>query len=117
MNVVQQNVMRGIMQTTYPWLVWAWCYAHHLELSCKNSLTSTLFKDIEEMLLRLYFLYKKSPKKTSELEKIMEELHKVFEFRKGGNKPVVRMDEPQTQGTSACSRSIWCIINHLTTLS
>ena len=65
-----------------------WCYAHRLELACKNALTSTLFKDMEEMLLRLYYLYEKSPKKTRELGEIVEELKEVFEFPKGGNKPV-----------------------------
>ena len=55
-NIAQQNGMRGIMQSAHPWLVWSWCYAHRLELACKNALTTTLFKDIEEMLLRLYFL-------------------------------------------------------------
>ena len=34
-NVAQQNGMRGIMQSAHPWLVWAWCYAHRLELACK----------------------------------------------------------------------------------
>ena len=32
-NVAQQNGMRGIMQGAHPWLVWAWCYAHRLELA------------------------------------------------------------------------------------
>lgn len=88
MNVAKQNGTRGIMQAAHPWLVWASCYAHCLELACKNVLTSTLFKDIEEMLLCLYFLYKKSLKKTRELGEIVEELKEVFEFPKGGNKPV-----------------------------
>ena len=37
---------------------WAWCYAHRLELACKDSFTSHLFLDIDDMLLRLYYLYK-----------------------------------------------------------
>lgn len=84
------NGMRGKMQGTYmyPWIVWAWCYAHRLELACKNDLTSSLLKDLEEMLLHLYFPYKKSPKKTRELGEIMHELQVVFEFPGGSNKPV-----------------------------
>jgi len=39
-----------------------------------------LFKGIEEMLLRLYYLYKKSPKKTHELAAIADDLKEVFEF-------------------------------------
>ncbi len=63
-NVAQQNGMRGMMQGSHLWFVWSWCYAHRLELACKNALSSTLFKGIEEMLLRLYYLYENSPKKT-----------------------------------------------------
>ena len=86
-NVAQQNGMRGMMQRAHPWLVWAWCYAHRLELASKNALTSKL-KDIEEMLLRLYYLYQKSPKKTRELGEIVQDLKEVFEFPKGGDTPV-----------------------------
>ena len=54
---------------------------------CLSPRISTFFKDMEEMLLRLYFLYEKSPK-TCELGEIVEELEEGFEFPKGGNKPV-----------------------------
>lgn len=87
-NISEQNGMMGLMQSAHPWLVWAWCYAHRLELACKNALTSTTFKSIEEMLLRLYFLYEKSPKKIRELEEIVEDLKEVFEFPPSGNKPI-----------------------------
>ena len=88
MNIEQHIGMRGIMQSAHPWLVWAWCYAHRLELACKNAFTTTLFKDIEEMLLHQYFLYKKSPKKTREMGEIVEDLKEALELPKGGNKPI-----------------------------
>ena len=69
-NVARQNGMRGIMQSAHPWLVWAWCYAHRLELACKNAFTSHLFKEIEEMLLRLYYLYEKSPRRPGSWERL-----------------------------------------------
>ena len=87
-NVAEQNGMRGMMQDAHPWLLWSWCFAHRLELACKSALSSTLFKGIEEMLLRLYYVYEKSPKKTRELEEVVKELKEVFEFPSGGNKPV-----------------------------
>ena len=72
-----------------PWLFWAWCYAHHLELACKDAFSSHLFKDFDEMLLRLYYLYEKSPKKCRELSDLMDDLKEVFEFpEEGGNLPV-----------------------------
>ena len=55
--------MKGKLQAAFPWLHWAWCYAHWLELACHDAFSSHLFRDIDEMLLRLYYLYEKSPKK------------------------------------------------------
>ena len=57
-----------------PWLFWAWCYAHRLELACKDAFSSQLFHDVEEMLLRLYYLYEKSAKKCCELEDVVVNL-------------------------------------------
>ena len=37
-----------------------WCLAHQLELSIKDALTSTSFDVIDDMLLKLYYLYEKS---------------------------------------------------------
>ena len=87
-NVSEHNRMKGKMQNSHPWLLWSWCYAHCLELACKNALTSKLFKSIDEMLLRLFYLYERSPKKAQELEEVVKELQIVFEFPKSGNKPV-----------------------------
>ena len=44
-----------------------------LELAIKDALKST-FDEIDEMLLRLYYLYEKSPKKCRELEDIVADL-------------------------------------------
>ena len=80
--------MRGKLQATLPWLYWAWCYAHRLELACKNAFSSCLFHDIDDMLLRLYYLYEKSPKKCHELSDLVNDLKEVFKFHEGGNLPV-----------------------------
>ena len=47
---------------------------------------SAIFLALQEMLLRLYYLYKKSPKKSRELTSIVDELKGVFELHvpKGG---------------------------------
>lgn len=84
-NVSHQNGMRGKLQAALPWLYWSWCYAHRLELACKDSFTSHLFHDIDDMLLRLYYLYDKSPKKCCELS---DDLKEVFDFPETGNLPV-----------------------------
>ena len=86
-NVSEQNGMMGKIQQVRPWMFWAWCFAHRLELACKDALSSQLFKDIDDMLLWLYY-HSKSPKKSRELSDIVEDLNEVFEFPKCGNLPV-----------------------------
>ena len=80
--------MKGIMQRALPWLFWAWCYAHRLELACKDSFSSILFNEIQDVLLRLYYLYEKSPKKSRELVDIVTDLQETFGFPKGGDLPM-----------------------------
>jgi len=73
-----QNSMRGKIQNAIPWMYWSWCFAHRLELACKDSFCSQLFRDIDEMLVRLYFLYDKSPKKCHERSDLVENLKEVY---------------------------------------
>ena len=40
------------------------------------------------MLLRLYYVYEKSPKKSREQSDIVTDLKEVFEFKEGGDRPV-----------------------------
>jgi hypothetical protein len=79
---------KGTMERALPWLFWMWCYIHRLELACKDALTSQLFKNIDEMLLRLYYLYEKSPKKSRELVDVVTDLKEVYEFTDGGDLPI-----------------------------
>ena len=57
---------------------------HLLHLACKNALSSTHFKRIEEMLLQLYYVHENSSKTMRELEEVTKELKEVFEFPSGG---------------------------------
>ena len=50
-----------------------WCLAHRLKLSIKDALSNTTFDLVNEMLLRLYYVYEKSPKKCKELETIISD--------------------------------------------
>ena len=118
-NIREQNGMKCKLQKQLPWLFWAWCYGHCLELA--DALSSNLFKSVSEMLLKLYSIYSKSPKKTQELYDIIIDLKEVFEFPKGGDTPV------RAQGTrwithkrKAMQRVVdrfGAYVNHLTTLS
>ena len=61
---------------------------HQLELAVKDALKSTAFDLIDELPLRLYYLYEKSPKKCRELEDITRDLQDCFYFNDGGDKPI-----------------------------
>ena len=89
------NGLRGFLEEHAPWIVMFWCLAHRLELSLQDALKSTLFSTIDEMLLHLYFLYEKSPKKCRDLDEIVQSLKECLEFtnetptsRAKGNRPL-----------------------------
>ena len=84
--------LRGQLTEEVPWLVMFWCLAHRLELSLNDSFKNTYFASIDEMLLRLYYLYEKSPKKCRELDDIVTELKACLDSddfsHKGGLRPL-----------------------------
>ena len=75
-----------------PWVCVFWCLSHRLELSLKDALKSTFFDTIDDLLLRMYYLYEKSPKKCRALDDIVLELKSCFEESavplKGGIRPI-----------------------------
>ena len=61
-NIVGHG-LKGLVEQKLPWIFGMWCLAHQMELAIKDALTGTAFDVLDEMLLRLYYLYEKSPKK------------------------------------------------------
>ena len=57
-----------MLKENQPWILSMWCIAHRLEQCFKDALGDTCFKHIDEMLLNIYLLYYKSPKKLQELK-------------------------------------------------
>ena len=47
---------------TAPWISVIHCFNHPLELAVKDAFEGTFFKDIDTMLVKLYYLYSKTPK-------------------------------------------------------
>ena len=80
-NIGEQNGMKGKLQEELPWLYWTWCYAHRLELACKDAFCCRLFKDIDEMMLHLYSLYSKSPKKSNKIWLKTSRRFGIFQIR------------------------------------
>ena len=58
----------------------------------KDALSGTLFSSIDNMLMRLYYLYNKSPKKCRELEDVVDQLKECLEPMQmpttGGDRPL-----------------------------
>jgi hypothetical protein len=36
-NIGSHTGMKARLQSMFPWLFWAWCFSHRLELACKDS--------------------------------------------------------------------------------
>ena len=57
-NIVTRG-LKGQVQQELDWIFWMWCLAHHLELPVKDALSDSCFDSIDDMLLRLYYIYEK----------------------------------------------------------
>ena len=79
---------KGYVEENINWVFWTWCLAHRLELSIKDALKGTWFNDIDSMLLQLYYIYERSPKKCRELEDIITDLKECLEFDDAGVRPI-----------------------------
>ena len=52
------------------------CFNHRFELSKKDAFKTDTFVEIDKMLMKLYYLYQKSPKRLRELKRISEACEK-----------------------------------------
>ena len=85
---IARGGLKGSVEDRLPWIFWMWCLAHQMELAIKDALTDTSFSDIDDMLMRLYYLYEKSPNKFQELEEIVKDLRECLQFEGSDNKPL-----------------------------
>ena len=85
---VNVSALKGKVQSNIPWVYWMWCLAHRLELAVKDALQGIVFDIIDELLLRLYYIYETSPKKSRELEDIIADLQDCVSFDDSGVRPV-----------------------------
>ena len=80
--------LKGLVEEQVPWVFWMWCLAHRIELAVKDALTHTSFSLIDEMLMQLYYIYEKSPKKCRQLEEVVTNLQQCLKFDDAGIRPV-----------------------------
>ena len=74
---VHNGLGTKISEDYAPWLTVIHCFNHRLELAIKDALKGSFFDEIDTMLLKLYYLYKKSPKRLRELRMFGEIYEKV----------------------------------------
>ena len=124
-NIGQRGGVKALIQSERPWVVTIWCFAHRLELTLKDALNHTYFSHIDEFLMRVYYLYSKSPKKCQELEDVVSELKECFDSSEfPGDRGVRPLRASGTRfiahKVSALERIIdryGAYLNHLVTLS
>ena len=117
--------LKGYLHATAPWVHFLWCLSHRLELALKEALKNTNFPAVDEMLMRIYYLYKKSPKKCHELECIVEELKLCFTENEvptsGGIRPIracgTRFVSHKVAALERLIDRFGAYLNHLATLA
>ena len=60
-NTGAKEGIKTILHRDNEWLNFGWCVTHRLDVALKNAFKGTAFDDIEELVLRLYYLYVKPP--------------------------------------------------------
>ena len=119
-NIAQRG-LKGLVEAQLEWVFRMWCFAHRLELAVKDALKGTAFDAIDDMLLKLYYLYEKSPKKCRELEEVIADLKECLCFDDSGVKPVRASGSRWVSHKLSAMRRILskygAYTNHLTALS
>lgn len=65
-----------------------WCLVHRVEFAVKDALKGTAFDAVDDMLLKLYSLYEKAPKKCRELAGVVPNLKECINVDEAGIKPI-----------------------------
>ena len=76
---VNLGVRRGVaalLRTEYdmPWLIAVHCFNHRLELAAKDAFKNTYLDEVSNMLMNIYYVYHKSPKRLRDLRTVAEEM-------------------------------------------
>lgn len=86
-NRGDKHSVKTILRENREWLIFTWCVAHRLELALSDALSGTVFDDIDEMILRIYYLYQKAPKKLQELREMFDVFKGAMDYMDGSCKP------------------------------
>ena len=71
-NTGVYNGVGVLIQAGSPWHQVMYCFNHRLELAIKEVFKNDNFNKIDEMLMKFYYLYQKSPKPLRKLKRIAD---------------------------------------------
>ena len=77
LNLGQFGGLGALIKEKAPWLELVHCFNHCIELALKDASENSAFAKIE-MLMKLYYLYQKSPKRYRELKELSEAYEKTI---------------------------------------
>ena len=87
-NRGKRESVKEYLKRSSPWLIFVWCIAHRLELALKDALNDQEdFQMIDNMLLKIFYLYNKAPNKLWDLKELYEAMKQGIEFDMEGIKP------------------------------
>ena len=83
-NTRKKEGIKTLLQQENPWIKFGWCVSHRLDLALKDSLKTTSFDAVDQLIVRIYYLYKRSLEKLRQLKKLAEIYSESFDFVEGG---------------------------------
>lgn len=85
---IARGGLKGLVESQCEWIFLMWCLAHRLQLAVKDALKGTAFDAVDDMLLKLYYLYEKAAKKCRELAEVVTDLKECINVHEAGIKPI-----------------------------
>ena len=64
LSVLEKRGVQALMKEEMLWTAFVWCMAHRLELAIQDTLKDMFSDKVDDMILRIFYLYQKSPEKT-----------------------------------------------------
>ena len=64
LSILEKRGVQAIMKEEMLWTAFVWCMAHRLELAIQDALKDMFSDKVDGMILRIFYLYQKSPQKT-----------------------------------------------------
>eukprot|EP00057_Strongylocentrotus_purpuratus_P009058 XP_011663532.1 PREDICTED: zinc finger protein 862-like [Strongylocentrotus purpuratus] len=72
----RSGILTRFQQEDAPWLIKMHCIAHRLELALKDAFKNTYYVLIDELMMQMYYIYRRSAKKWREVKAVASALNK-----------------------------------------